>query len=262
MTLRQSLDRLYREFDFRARIDSDPIKFPKKYKEKKDIEVSGLIASAFAYGRVELFLPVIEKILSAMGKNPHEFLINYNEKRDSKIFAGISYRFQKENDIKRLISILSDVLRRYGTIENLFYFFYSPEDRNIKNALEGMQKELKLIRLFPLPSTGSACKRANLFLRWMIRDKDIDFGIWRGIGKSKLIIPLDTHIARVSNCLGLTKRKTPSWAMAEEITDSLKRFDPDDPLRYDFSLCHSGIMGLCNKMRCSDCKLNSQRKNL
>lgn len=255
MTLKQSLDRLYREFDFGQRVESDPIKFPKRYRKKEDIEVSGLIASVFAYGKVDLFLPVIEKILSVMGKSPYEFLINY-KKDDSKLFAGINYRFQKEGDIKRLISILSDVLKKYETIEKLFKSFYKPEDRNIKNALEGMHRKLRLRRLFPLPSTGSACKRANLFLRWMIRDKDIDFGIWGWVPKSKLIIPLDTHIARVSNCLGLTRRKTPSWAMAEEITESLRALDPDDPLRYDFSLCHSGIMGLCSKKRCSDCRLN------
>jgi uncharacterized protein (TIGR02757 family) len=98
----------------------------------------------------------------------------------------------------------------------------------------------------------------NLFLRWMIRDKDIDFGIWKGIPKNKLIIPLDTHIARISRCLGLTKRASQDWKMAEEITGALKTLDPEDPLKYDFALCHQGISGVCSARHCDDCGLAEQ----
>jgi len=109
-----------------------------------------------------------------------------------------------------------------------------------------------LKQLFPSPENGSACKRMNLFLRWMVRTKDIDLGVWNKIHPSKLIIPLDTHIARISRCLGLTKRKAPDWKTAKEITESLKKLDPDDPLKYDFALCHQGISGLCKGERSKD----------
>ena len=112
-----------------------------------------------------------------------------------------------------------------------------------------------LIQFFPSPSKGSACKRMNLFLRWMIRKRDIDFGIWKGIPENKLIIPLDTHIAKISRCLGFTKRRSQDWKMAVEITDALKKLDPDDPLKYDFAMCHYGISGLCGPEfnKCDKC---------
>jgi uncharacterized protein (TIGR02757 family) len=114
-----------------------------------------------------------------------------------------------------------------------------------------------LSQFCPLPSKGSACKRFNLFLRWMIRDRDIDLGIWKGVPKNKLIIPLDTHIARISRCLGLTKRRSQDWRTAVEVTGALRRFDPEDPLKYDFALCHHGISGLCRGERkkeiCREC---------
>ena len=117
-----------------------------------------------------------------------------------------------------------------------------------------------LKQLFPSPDKGSACKRPNLFLRWMVRTQDVDFGIWDRIPPSKLIIPLDTHIAKIARCIGLTKRTSSDWKTAKEITDSLKKFDPEDPLKYDFALCHHGISGLCkggkSESSCSSCFFN------
>ena len=95
--------------------------------------------------------------------------------------------------------------------------------------------------MFPVPEKGSACKRMNLFLRWMVRKDDLDFGLWREIHTSKLVIPVDTHVARISRSLRLTKRKNVSWKMAEEITEKLKKFDPEDPVKYDFAICHIGM---------------------
>jgi uncharacterized protein (TIGR02757 family) len=125
-------------------------------------------------------------------------------------------------------------------------------------------KPAGLRQFFPSPASGSACKRANLFLRWMVRDRDIDFGIWQGIPKNKLVIPLDTHIARISRCLGFTERKSQDWKAAVEITESLKKFDPEDPLKYDFALCHHGISGMCGGERrdtgCKDCVFKSRAR--
>jgi uncharacterized protein (TIGR02757 family) len=260
-TLKNVLDELYRDYDFKKRLLHDPIEFPHRYNRPRDVEVSGFIASSLAYGKVGLFKPVAEKILSVMGSNPYEFLRDFRLKRHRKLFQGIQYRFNENEDVLALLLILHKTLNDRGSLENLFMKFYLPGSRTIEEGLCGFISSLlevdtsevygKNIRpaglkqLFPLPADGSACKRANLFLRWMVRDRDIDFGIWEGIPKNKLIIPLDTHIARISRCLGFTARKSPGWKMALDITEALKGIDPEDPLKYDFALCHHGISGIC-----------------
>ncbi len=274
-SLRNTLNRFYREYNLKERLKYDPIEFPHRYSTEKDIEIVGFIASCFAYGKVELFKLIIEKILSPGGKHPVRFFMNFTLKKDSKYFKGISYRFNKEKDVLCLIYILSQALRKWNSLKNLFYHHYSSEQEDIGDALDNFAhsflridtsaiygeniKPYGLIQFFPTPKNGSACKRMNLFLRWMVRTKDIDLGIWDKIPPSKLIIPLDTHIAKISKCLGLTKRISSDWKTAKEITESLKKLDPKDPLKYDFALCHQGISGLCKgeniKDTCLDCAI-------
>jgi len=269
------LDRFYSEYDFSKRLVHDPIEFPHRYSDPEDIEAAGFISAALAYGKVGLFKPVIGKILEPCGKHPSQFLMNFSLKRDIKYLRDISYRFNKEEDIVCLVYMLGYVFKEWGTLKKLFYHFYKEEDRDIKSALTGFVEyfynidtstvygtDIKpngLKQLFPSPQKGSACKRMNLFLRWMVRSEDIDFGIWDNIPSNKLIIPLDTHIARISKCLGLTQRVSADWKMAEEITASLREFDPTDPLKYDFALCHHGISGLCmgkkDESICLECTL-------
>lgn len=237
-------------FDYSKRLLNDPVEFPHRYEKKEDIEIAGFIAALFAYGRVELFKPVIEKILSRMGKSPCDFLLNFKPSRHRRLFDGLYYRFQKEEDIIKLLSILNLLLQKDSSIEKAFCKFYSHEDEDTFSAIDGFSRYcLSLLKnteglrqLFPLPSGGSACKRMNLFLRWMVRKDEIDLGIWKGIPKNKLIIPLDIHIAKIGMRLGLTTRRTPDIKMAKEITSALKRLDPEDPLKYDFVLCHTGMM--------------------
>ncbi|MFZ3122817.1 MAG: TIGR02757 family protein [Thermodesulfovibrionales bacterium] len=309
LSVKVLLDKFYSEYDFKERILHDPIEFPHRYKRREDIEIAGFIASCFAYGKVGLFKPVIEKVLSAMSGSPYDFLMEFKVKKDVRLFSGIKYRFNENKDIICLLYILRTVVKKYGSIEALFKLHYKDNDLNTGNGLigfvdtllaiglshpplnplpsmEGKEKECpqsmeraikkdspspcaclsadrgggrwgggSLIQFFPSPSKGSACKRMNLFLRWMIRKRDIDFGIWKGIPENKLIIPLDTHIAKISKCLGFTKRRSQGWRMAVEITNALKKFDPDDPLKYDFAMCHYGISGLCGPEfnKCDKC---------
>ena len=274
-TLKNTLDKFYRDYDFKGRLGHDPIEFPHRYEYPRDVEVSAFIASSLAYGKVELFKPVIEKILSEMGSNPYEFLLEFGIKRHRRLFEGIKYRFNESEDLIALLFILHKILTRNKSLENVFMKFFRSDALTIEEGLTGFVasllqintspvygKDIKpagLRQLFPSPVDGSACKRANLFLRWMVRDRDIDFGIWEGIPKKKLVIPLDTHIARISRCLGFTERKSQDWKMAVEITEALKRFDPEDPLKYDFALCHHGISGVCkgekNGEECKGCML-------
>ncbi len=155
----------------------------------------------------------------------------------------------------------------------MFYHYSNVDDDDIRIALTGFVENFYLIdttavygknimppgltQLLPDPGKGSACKRMNLFLRWMVRREDIDLGVWDKISPSKLMIPRDTHIARISRCLGLTARTASDWKTAKEITQALKKYDPGDPLKYDFALCHHGISGLCKGEKeasaCSSC---------
>jgi uncharacterized protein (TIGR02757 family) len=275
-SLKTILNRLYSNFDFKERLKHDPIEFPHRYSRPEDIEIAGFIASSFAYGKVGLFKPVIEKILKPGGKCPAEFVSNFNLKKDKKYLNDIRYRFSKEDDIVCFIYLLHNVIKTWGSLKSLFYHYYTPEHEDIKEALTGFVsyfldqdtskvygeniKPRGLSHLLPSPKKGSACKRLNLFLRWMVRTKDIDLGVWDNIPPSKLIIPLDTHIAKISKCLGLTKKTASDWKTAKEITERLRKFAPEDPLKYDFALCHKGISGLCKgrKFRdvCSSCIFN------
>lgn len=272
--LKRTLDRFYRTYDFQKRLGHDPIEFPRRYSKAEDIEVAGFLASCFAYGKVEFFRPVVERILRLAGRHPALFIKDFSLKRDAKHIQGIRYRFHGEKDIVGLMHLLSRVLQDHGSLKNLFLKHYTDDQEDIGQALSCFSENLAdagrppgslnngrptALTFFPSPRTGSACKRLNLFLRWMVRSGDIDLGVWKEIPPSKLIIPLDTHIARIARCLGLTKRTSSGWKTAKEITDSLIELDPHDPLKYDFALCHHGISGQCRGERfrgtCNSCTL-------
>ncbi len=271
ISLKKSLDSLYRTYDFGERVGHDPIKFPRMYRKKRDIEAAGLIAAVLSYGKVTLFMPVVERILGAMGKSPSEYLGDFDLGRARRSLGGVCYRFQGTDDIIALLYVTGEVIRGHGSIEEAFMAHYSGSDTDTGAALAGLVEEITgfdtsriygaskkprgFLQLFPSPRGGSSCKRLNLYLRWMVRNSDIDLGLWRGVAPSKLVIPLDAHIGRVSRCLGFTKRKANDWKTAVEITEALKKFDPQDPLKYDFALCHRGIAGLCEENRCRECEL-------
>ncbi len=277
-SLKKVLDKFYRDFDFAGRLLHDPIEFPHGYRNPKDIEVSGFIASCFAYGKVELFRPVVKNVLSLMGEHPYSFLRDFDVAKEKRRFS-FKYRFNEPDDILCLLFLIHQVLKRFSSLENAFRMHYAPEDDDTGKAIAGFTDEVMsvstspvyggdirppgLAHFFPSPRKGSACKRMNLFLRWMVRDGDIDFGLWKSIPANKLVIPLDIHIARISRCLGLTGRSSAGWKTAVEITNALKLFDPEDPLKYDFALCHHGISGVCgprNDAGCTECAFRELRK--
>jgi uncharacterized protein (TIGR02757 family) len=259
--MKDSLNHFYHQYNFKERLNHDPIMYPHRYSDPEDIEIAGFIASCFAYGKADLFKPVIEKILNPGHKHPLEFFMNFSLQKDRKYFNGLKYRFNQEKDIVCFLYILSRILRQWKSLKNLFYHHHETAKVDIRESLAHVSscfmgidtspvygKNIKphgLSHFFPSPKNGSACKRMNLFLRWMVRTRDIDLGIWDEIEPSKLIIPLDTHIMKVASCLGLTRRTSSDWKTAKEITESLKKLDSEDPLKYDFVLCHHGISGHC-----------------
>jgi uncharacterized protein (TIGR02757 family) len=251
----------------------DPIRFPMRYGNERDIEAAAFVAASFAYGRVGLFMPVIDRILSVMGEGPDGFLRQFDPARDGRRFSGIRYRFNTTDDIVCLLHMMGATLRKCGSLRDLFMGMLEKDAPDTGGAISGMMQAMLevdtspvygrdirprgLAQFFPLPRGGSACKRTNLFLRWMVRDRDMDFGLWAAAGRHRLVIPLDTHLARVSRCLGLTKHRGTGWKAALEITTALRALDPDDPLKYDFALCHRGISGACAEANCPSCELRA-----
>ena len=165
-----------------------------------------------------------------------------------------------------IVALVSVALRRHGGLKELFFSSGGATVQErlsemVRGILRGSQGKppTGVSQLLPDPATGSACKRMHMFLRWMVRRDEVDFGLWAEYGTQNLVIPVDTHVARISQKLGLTARRSPDYKMAVEITDSLRAFCPADPVRYDFAIAHLGISGDCPSRRdqdkCSDCEL-------
>jgi uncharacterized protein (TIGR02757 family) len=254
--LKEKLNYHYKAFD-RTKIEPDPLQFLHGYKNPADIEFIGFTASVFAYGSVKQIIKIMEKITGITGPEPLKFLLETNRAELTKIFSGCAYRFYTSYDVATMFVALKSIYEKYGLLKNLFLSNYNAEDENLRRAISAFRsgfiaaaanEKRKLTRgfLFMLPDSesGSACKRMNLFLRWMVRKDELDFGLWSEIPPSKLVIPVDTHVARICKQINLTKRKNSDWKMAEEITANLKICDSSDPVKYDFAICHIGMRGL------------------
>jgi len=254
------LEDLYRTFDH-VDAASDPVHIVRRYAAPDDREVVGFCAAALAFGRVASVLNSIKSLLAVMGPQPAAFVRSFDPARHRMAIDPLVHRWIRGRDLVALLLILQRMLREAGTIEQFFVDGDDPAAPDIAPALEAfcvsaLQTDLTpaygrvpkrpgVYYFFPRPSAGSACKRLNLFLRWMVRRDAIDLGTWTLLSPSRLIIPLDTHVIRLGRCLRLTRLSTPNWKMAAEITSSLRTLNVEDPVRYDFSLCHVGMMSAC-----------------
>lgn len=268
--LKPLLDNLYKKYSL-SYLESDPVYFPHQYKDPLDIEIIGLISSALAYGKVDLFKPKIASILGVMGKSPSVYIRNFDPAGEKR-FDSFVYRFNRGADITHLLSVIQLIIKDSGSIKGFFLKGYTIGDPDIGKALSSfVYRVLEMDcmeafpdgrlsdgfrHLFPTPGKGG-CKRLNMYLRWMVRKDSIDFGLWKEIPPSKLIMPIDTHVARLSRYLGLSKRKSVDWKMAKEVTESLKMLDPMDPVKYDFALSRLGILNECpakrDESKCWEC---------
>lgn len=250
------LDELVKTYEVCDFIKDDPVQFPHKYKKQEDIEVSGLISSSLAYGNRKKIIETLAIIHESFNCSPSEFVLNFDIDRDAELFRGFIYRYTQERDLVLLLHVVGQTLKEYGTLEKAFLKGFISDEKNIKQSLTNFVNLLRgylpcneqtcrgLFHLIPSPELGSACKRLNLFLKWMIRKGPVDMNVWKTVPESKLIIPLDTHVARISRKWGLTSRNSNDWKTAEEITENLKRFDPVDTVKYDFAIFGLGISGL------------------
>ncbi len=262
--LEPRLDDLYRTFDH-VDAASDPVHIVRRYTAPDDREVVGFCAAALAFGRVASVLQSIESLLAVMGPRPAAFVRSFDPARHRAPIDPLVHRWIRGRDLVGLLLILQRMLREGGTIERFFVAGDDPAAPDIAPALEAFStraletdlrpaygrvpKRAGVCYFFPRPSAGSACKRLNLFLRWMVRRDAIDLGTWTLVSPSRLIIPLDTHVIGLGSCLRLTRYSTPGWRMAAQITASLRALNAEDPIRYDFSLCHVGMMNACGYQR-------------
>ena len=262
--LKPVLDQLYTDFNH-ADSATDPIQIVKRFSRDDDREIVGFIAAALAFGRVSSVLQSIERVLAVMGPEPAAYVRGFDARRDGPAFAGIVHRWTREADIVAMLWLLRQMIDRSGSVEGFFLEGYDAGADDIAGALDSFSTRAMALDLkaaygrvparpgvcyfFPRPSAGSACKRLNLFLRWMVRRDALDLGVWTRVSSAKLIVPLDTHVIRVGRCLRLTTYTSPGWRMARDITASLRTIDPIDPVKYDFSVCHLGMMNACGFSR-------------
>jgi uncharacterized protein (TIGR02757 family) len=282
--LRPLLDELDGGLDRAARIAADPVELPRRYATPGDQEVAALFAAALAYGRADVFKPVLARVLEAMGPSPAAFVRAFARAPDVSAFEGAVYRFNRPADLAALAAAAGDAALRHGSLGARFGALFreaelAHDDPSgaLRAALARFAAELReappvaallrsrgrrgLAHLLPDAAGPGASKRWNLYLRWMVRGPDaVDLGAWRGlVPPAALVVPLDTHVHRVARCLGLTRRADASWRTAAEITAALRRVDPEDPVRFDFALCHLGMSGACparrDPARCRACPL-------
>ncbi|MFO7554479.1 MAG: TIGR02757 family protein [Desulfobacterales bacterium] len=244
--IKRRLDNLYLRYNQHKYIHPDPIEFLYLYSDIRDREIAGLIASSLAYGRVKQILKSVSYVLNIMAPSPYLFLKNSTHASLQNAFKSFTHRFANGDHLAGLLQNVKNVVAQYGSLNECFIRGVSTDDTTLIPALNCFATALtngnsNPGHLIALPEKGSACKRMNLFLRWMVRKDDIDPGGWNGVPMSKLIIPLDTHMHKISLKWDLTSRQQANMRTALEITSGFRQIVPDDPVKYDFVLTRFGI---------------------
>lgn len=266
--LHQRLDELVATFDV-STISPDPLELVRRYDDPLDQEVAGLIAAAFAYGRAEIIVKNVGSVLAKMGPSPFAYVKRLAV--SGWRLGEFTHRFHKTADLVVFLECISAAIEKHGSLGELFRTCYDASDDDIGPSLTRFIDELRSPNRQPLtanrslqylltsPRDGSACKRMNLYLRWMVRRHPPDLGLWTFVDPAKLVMPVDTHVHRIATFLGLNRRRSADWKTARALTTRLATFDAADPVRYDFALCRLGILDLCSrrprKENCDVCLL-------
>jgi uncharacterized protein (TIGR02757 family) len=278
------LEALYARHHRPERVSPDPLELAHGWERPEDAEVAAFLSASVAYGRVAQILKSGRRILDALGPSPAQTLRDASPRELDERLGDIKHRFNDGRDFALFASLMGQVLREFGSLGALFESVQSPPpgepaepdlswalDRFVARLAQGdaapffpegeVPLDASFHYLLPRPERGSACKRLFMFLRWMVRPADgVDLGLWNGFASpARLIIPVDTHVLRFSQHLGLTTRNDASLRTAREITRALKRYAPDDPVRFDFSLARLGILAECPSRErlelCDACEL-------
>jgi uncharacterized protein (TIGR02757 family) len=259
-SMRGALDDLYASYN-REDSASDPVHKVRPFADPADREIAGFCAAALAFGRVASVLNSIDTLLAIMGPSPCAFVRRFEPDAPHPELRRMVHRWTRGSDLVALLWVLRQMLDRAGSLESFFIEGLAPDAADVGAALDAFStralaldikraygrvpKRPGVCYFFPRPSAGSACKRLNLFLRWMVRRDEVDLGVWTRVRRALLIVPLDTHVIRLGRCLRLTRYISPGWKMAADITAALRRLDPVDPVRFDFAICHVGMMNAC-----------------
>ncbi len=263
--MKSSLEALISRYETETAMALDPIAVPLRFTDPMDREVAAFVAAHLAYGKVAPMLRAIEKILKPLGQRPAGFLRNHGQQalgdQLETALRGWVWRFHTSQDMVQWLLAWKrlDAESGAGLEIHLLPRIHESADAALSRLVRRLRGELPqtygLRFNLPDPLEGASCKRWRMFLRWMVRESWPDFGLWTRYPKDQLVIPVDTHVARIARYIGLTKRATVDGAMAAEITASLKKRDRLDPLKYDFAISHLGILGDCPGVRAlPDCK--------
>ena len=242
MITQTELDKLQQEYETKDFITDDPIRFCHKFKTKKDIEIAGFISSLVAYGRRDVFTKKLDELFQIAEEEPYNFITNF----EPQILGDFNYRFGKTNDFALIFNILKDLYNTGSSLEELFKYGWENHENLFVPVSDYFYTNTKEITqgfsfMIPDANKGSAMKRMCMYLRWMVRKSCVDLGTWNFMPTSDLLIPLDTHVARISRELGLLTRKQNDFKAVKELTDNLKHYCPEDPTKYDFALFGYGI---------------------
>jgi uncharacterized protein (TIGR02757 family) len=251
-SLKDYLDSLADHFNQPAFTESDPIGIPHRFSRKQDIEITAFWTAVLAWGQRKTIIAKANELARLMDEAPTDFILNHQEK-DRRRFLHFKHRTFQSLDTLYFLEFFQNFYRQHDSLESAFVRFLAPEDETVENALAGFHDLFfdlpdapeRSRKHIPTPRRGSTCKRLNMFLRWMVRrdDRRVDFGLWTKIRPAQLLIPLDVHVDKVARQLGLLSRPQTDWKAVLELTDTLRQFDPDDPVRYDFALFGLGSSG-------------------
>ncbi len=249
--LKEFLDKKVKEYKRPEFIATDPIVVPHRFSKPQDIEIAGFFASIFAWGNRTIIINKTTELFQMMDDAPHQFCLHATG-ADLKRLLNFKHRTFNTTDLLYFIEFLHFHYSNHPSLETAFSQWMQPGDDNIENALAGFHHYFFSLPDAPprtkkhiaTPERGSTCKRLNMFLRWMVRrdDQGVDFGIWKTISPSQLICPIDVHVARVARRFDLITRKQVDWLTGLELNTHLKRFDPEDPAKYDFALFGLGVV--------------------
>ncbi len=248
--IKDLLEEKYLQYNRPDFIAMDPISIPHLFSKKQDIEIAGFIAATLAWGQRKTIISKCLEIFKKMDHAPYDFITQHDE-NDLKVFANFKHRTFNDTDLLYFIHFLKKSYQRHNSMETIFLEGIDPGAETVEGGINNLKLYFEDDDSFPSrtskhvasPARKSACKRINMFLRWMVRkdDRGVDFGIWKGIKPQQLVCPFDIHVERVARRFGLITRKMPDWQTALELTLNLRAFDPKDPVKYDFALFGLGI---------------------
>lgn len=233
-------------------IPDDPISIPHQFSRLQDIEIMGFWAAMLAWGQRKTIIKKSAELVELMDGAPYDFILNHEE-QDRATFLNFKHRTFQATDTLYFLEFLQHHYRKHTSLESAFTQFLPEGAPNTEAALIGFHEYFFSLPDAPqrtrkhiaTPARKSSCKRLNMFLRWMVRqdEKGVDFGIWKNIKPSQLLMPLDVHVDRVARNLGLLHRKQRDWQAVLELTENLSAFRPEDPVIYDFALFGMGVLG-------------------